>query len=76
MSSQYIVYFEIIILIHQGFLISLTYTSDSPTYLFKKGQFQWTLWWGISFSLHRWRAPSVRREGFGRTSWHRLKRSV
>jgi len=49
MSSRYVVYFEIIILAHDGVLISLTYTADSPTFLFWKGPFQWTLWSGISF---------------------------
>jgi len=38
MSSQYFVYFEIINLIHEGLLISLTYTSDSPTFQFTLGK--------------------------------------
>jgi len=33
MSSRYVVYFGIIILAHDGVLISLTYTADSPRFL-------------------------------------------
>jgi len=47
MSSRYIVYFEIIILIHEGILLSLTYTSESPSFLFKKVNFMNFMVWNF-----------------------------